>query len=97
MKRFIALLVASWIVIIIYLTCFLEVESPQKEIDFIEGGDIQKAQTIDSLQKLVDSLYAENYPCQIELNRYQIAYQIFLKRNPTAAKQYGTIISEETE
>ena len=50
MKRFIALLVASWIVIIIYFTCFLEVESPQKEIDFIEGGDIQKAEMIDSLK-----------------------------------------------
>ena len=61
------------------------------------GGDILKAQTIDSLQHLADSLYDENYPCQIELNRYQIAYQIFLKRNPKAAEQYGTIISEETE
>jgi len=61
------------------------------------GGDISKAQTIDSLQHLADSLYDENYPCQIELNRYQIAYQIFLKRNPKAAEQYGTIISEETE
>ena len=55
MKRFIALLVASWIVIIIYLTCFLEVERPQKEIDFIEGGDIQKAEMMDSL-KTKDSL-----------------------------------------
>lgn len=63
----------------------------------LSGGDILKAQTIDSLQHLSDSLYDENYPCQIELNRYQIAYQIFLKRNPKAAEQYGTIISEETE
>lgn len=68
-----------------------------QEHQFIEGGDILKAQTIDSLQHLADSLYAENYPCQIELNRYQIAYQIFMDRNPKAAQQYGTIISEETE
>lgn len=52
---------------------------------------------VDSLQNLSDSLYAENFPCQIELGRYQIAYEIFLERNRKAAEQYGTIISEETE
>lgn len=51
----------------------------------------------DSLQHVVDSLYAENYPCQIELSRYQTAYEIFLKRNYQAASQYGDIISNETE
>lgn len=51
----------------------------------------------DSLQKVCDSLYNENYPCQIELSRFQIAYKIFLERNPKAASQYGDIISEETE
>jgi hypothetical protein len=52
---------------------------------------------VDSLQNLVDSLHAENYPCQIELNRYQMAYKILLEQNPNAAKQYGDIISNETE
>jgi hypothetical protein len=52
---------------------------------------------IDSLQKAVDSLHAENYPCQIELSRYQRAYEIFLERNPDAASEYGDIISNETE
>lgn len=51
----------------------------------------------DSLQKAVDSLHAENYPCQIELSRYQTAYEILVRRNPQAAKQYGDIISNETE
>jgi len=68
----------------------------EKKIEVL-GGDTAKAETIDSLQNLVDSLDAENYPCQIELNRHKIAYEIFMKRNPNAAKQYGTIISEETE
>lgn len=54
-------------------------------------------QKIDSLQHVVDSLNVENYPCQIELGRYQVAYEIFMERNPKAAQQYGTIISEETE
>lgn len=69
----------------------------EQKIEVLGGGDIVKAQTIDSLQNIADSLYNENYLCQIELNRYQIAYEIFMERNPKAAKQYGTIISDETE
>jgi len=69
----------------------------QNKVEFLQGGDIGKARTIDSLQNLVDSLHAENFPCQIELSRYERAYQIFMERNPKAAEQYGTIISDETE
>jgi hypothetical protein len=57
---------------------------------------VQKIQ-INSLQKAVDSLNMENYPCQIELGRYERAYHIFTKRNPKAAKEYAAIISDETE
>lgn len=73
-----------------------ELES-QDKIEVFIGGDIEKGRLIDSLKNLSDSLYAENFPCQIELNRYKVAYEIFMERNPKAAKQYGTIISEETE
>lgn len=69
----------------------------QNKVEFIPGGDITKSQTLDSLQNLADSLYSENFPCQIELSRYERAFQIFMQRNPKAAEQYGTIISEETE
>lgn len=51
----------------------------------------------DSLQYLADSFYNENYPCQIELNRFEIAFRIFTERNPKAAEEYGRIISSETE
>jgi len=44
-----------------------------------------------------DSLYSELYPCEIELNRFQIAFRILQDRNPKAAEQYGDIISDETE
>jgi hypothetical protein len=71
--------------------------SELKEAQYLQGGDIQKAQTIDSLQRVVDSLEAEYYPCNIELSRYQTAYEIFLKRDPQGAEIYGTIISNETE
>ena len=52
---------------------------------------------VDSLQKSNDSLYSENFPCQIELGRYQVAHQILMERNPKAASQYSDIISDETE
>jgi hypothetical protein len=86
----------------VLLICFLQQRELSKlrkkhKMEVVVGGDIQKAQTIDSLQNTIDSLHAENFPCQIELGRYQIAYEIFMERNPKAAKQYGTIISEETE
>jgi hypothetical protein len=51
----------------------------------------------DSLKKLSDSLSMELFPLEIELGRYQVAYEIFLERNPKAASQYGDIISNETE
>jgi hypothetical protein len=51
----------------------------------------------DSLQHINDSLHSELLPAQIELGRYQVAYEIFAERNPKAASQYGDIISNETE
>lgn len=69
----------------------------ETKVEFVAGGDIAKAQTIDSLQKVVDSLETHLYPISIELNRHETAFQIFMERNPKAAKQYGDIISNETE
>jgi len=65
----------------------------QTDKGYVEGGDIQKAELIQT----IDSLKNEMFVMGIELNRYEVAYEIFLKRNPKAAKQYGTIISDETE
>ena len=55
MKKFMALVIVSWIAIIIYFIYFLEGEFTSKDIDFIQGGDIKKAEMIDSL-KAKDSL-----------------------------------------
>jgi len=52
---------------------------------------------LDSVSRIKDSLSDEVFYTSIELNRYEMAYQIFMERNPEAANQYGTIISEETE
>lgn len=56
-----------------------------------------KIKEIHSLRYLSDSLHADLYPCEIELNRYKIAFEILSIRNPKAAQEYGNIISEETE
>lgn len=49
------------------------------------------------LEKERDSLFADLYPCEIELNRFHIAFRIMEDRNPKAAEQLGNIISDETE
>jgi hypothetical protein len=51
----------------------------------------------DSIQHIADSIHNKSYDDEIELNRYQIAFEIFLKRNPKAAEEYSDIISNETE
>lgn len=51
----------------------------------------------DSLQHVADSLHWELFPVQVELGRYQVAYEIFAERNPKAASEFGDIISNETE
>jgi phage-related protein len=69
----------------VYSTC-----KAQKEIKIYENQ-------ITFLKHNSDSLYSELYPCQNELDRYIEALHIFMKKNPKAADQYATIISEETE
>ena len=66
-------------------------------IEVYLGGDIEKGRIIDSLQQRCDSLYSELFPTQVQLTRYETAFEIFSKRNPKAASQYGDIISQETE
>jgi hypothetical protein len=89
-------LLLCWVTVM-YSNQHEELKKSNPKIEVFEGGDISKAQTIDSLQKVIDSLHAEVFPCQVELGRYQVAYEIFMERNPKAASQYGDIISNETE
>jgi len=52
---------------------------------------------VDSLNWLADSLRDEAFTSHVELGRFEMALEIFLERNPKAAAEYSTIISEETE
>ena len=81
--------------LLIWSAVMLANKSEQYNRQEIIVKDLQKQ--VDSLQVRSDSLYWELFPVQVELGRYEIAYEIFTERNPKAAQQYGTIISEETE
>jgi len=96
MRDYFIILILSWVCILAFF--FMMEYAPKKQnVEFIQGGDIQKAQTIDSLNRIIDSLHFNVQPCESELKRYQLAFQIFIKRNPTAAEQFSNIIAEETE
>ena len=90
-------LVLFSIVIFQQSTKIQKLESELAGAQMLQGGDIAKAQTIDSLQTKLDSLSAEFFPINVELGRYQVAFEIFAQRNPKAASQFGDIISNETE
>lgn len=81
--------------LLIWSAVLLANKSEQYKRQEIIVKDLQKQ--VDSLQVRSDSLYDELFPIQVELGRYEVAYEIFMERNPKAAHQYGTIISEETE
>lgn len=51
----------------------------------------------DSLKKANDSIYDELMPQALELNRYQMGYEIFARKHPKEAAIYSNIISNETE
>jgi hypothetical protein len=85
--------VLSTALVIAMLGLFVQVYSTNKSQTEVK---VYQAKC-DSLQKVSDSLYGELFPAQIELNRMRIGYNILLERNPKSAKQFGDIISNETE
>jgi hypothetical protein len=83
-------------IVVVILSLFLIWElvmNNNKQISY----DKQLSIKCDSIQHVADSIHNKSYDDEIELNRYQIAFEIFLKRNPKAAEEYGDIISNETE
>lgn len=101
MKEFIVkyqkTIVGTGAVAVLTLCYFQQKELAKLRSEKNQTISVEAKQKIDSLQNVVDSLDAELFPVRIELGRYEVAYQIFMERNPKAAEQYGTIISEETE
>ena len=58
---------------------------------------VQTRQELQIQTNRADSLDAAIWSIEVELFRFNRAYVIFSKRNPEAAAEYGTIISDETE
>jgi len=63
----------------------------------IPGGDIQKAQTIDSLTNLKDSLQSELFVKEVEVGRYEVALELFKEKNKSGAEEFELILTTQTE
>jgi hypothetical protein len=62
----------------------------EKKIEVVVGGDIQKSETIDSLQ-------AELFLLQSQNGRYELSLEHLYEVNPKAAKQFDDYLQHETE
>jgi len=58
--------------------------------NFLEGGDIKKANIVDSLQE-------ELFVLQTQNGRYELSLQHLEEVNPKAAKQFNDYLTNETE
>lgn len=88
MKYFVGWLITVVLVLCLYLN---------RDLNRMQARIDESIRMVDSLQRQNDSLNSELFTTAINLNRFEVAYEIFSKRNPKAAHQFGTIISEETE
>ena len=69
----------------------------EQKIEVVVGGDIQKANTIDSLENVIDSIRAENLPLQIQLGRYDVALELLREEDKKAAEKFELILTTQTE
>ena len=69
----------------------------EQKIEVVVGGDIQKAQTVDSLMNVIDSIRAENIPLQVENGRYYMALELLREEDKKAAELFQSILETQTE
>jgi hypothetical protein len=69
----------------------------EQKIEVIVGGDIQTAQTMDSLMNVIDSIRAENLPLQVENGRYYMALELLREEDEKAADLFQSILETQTE
>lgn len=60
-------------------------------------NDINQTKYIDSLVKVSDSLYNENFVNSNAVGRYELALEHLYEVNPKAAKQFDEYLQNETE
>ena len=69
----------------------------EQKIEVVVGGDIQTAQTVDSLMNVIDSIRAENIPLQVENGRYYMALELLREEDKKAAELFQSILETQTE
>jgi hypothetical protein len=79
----------------VLLICYLQQKElaklrAEKKIEVVVGGDIQKAQLIDSLQ-------SELFVAQTISGRYEVALELFKEKNKKGADEFELILSTQTE
>jgi hypothetical protein len=79
----------------VLLICYLQQKElaklrAQNKIEVVVGGDIQKAQLIDSLQ-------SELFVSQTIVGRYEVALELFREKNKKGADEFELIMSTQTE
>ena len=62
----------------------------ENKTEVVVGGDIQKGETIDSLQ-------SELFVKETIIQRYEIALEMLKEENPKAAEAYELILTTQTE
>ena len=86
----------------VLLICFLQQREltklrTEKKMEVVVGGDIQKAQAIDSLTNMTDSLRDEVFNSQVQLGRYEVATEILKEKDKKAAELFELILTTQTE
>ena len=62
----------------------------EQKIEVVMGGDIEKA-------NLIDSLHDELFNAKVENGRYELSLQHLYEVNPKAAKAFDDYMAHETE
>ena len=62
----------------------------EQKIEVVVGGDIQKA-------NLIDSLHDELFQAKVQNGRYELSLEHLYEVNPSAAKEFDDFMSHETE
>ena len=87
--------VASGAALFLLVICYLQQKQlatlrQQPKIEVIQGGDIAKAQ-------LIDSLHDELFNANNTIGRYELTLEHMKEVNPKAAKQFDDYMAHETE
>jgi hypothetical protein len=79
----------------VLIVCYLQQKEltklrAEQKIEVLVGGDIEKA-------NLIDSLHDELFNAKVEAGRYELSLEHLYEVNPKAAKEFQDYMEHETE